>query len=324
MRSAFRRIAAALVLLAPVVGASAQDNYPTHPITMVVGFAPGGGTDTVSRIIAKTLAENVGQQVVVDNKAGAGGNIAADYVSKAAPDGYTLLLGNVGSLSVAPHIVAKLSYDPLRDLAPVTMAVVFANVIVVHPSVPANTLAEFVQLAKDKPGQLTYGSSGIGGAGHLAGELLKMMAHIDIVHVPYKGGGPAMQGILGGQISAYFATPVAAGPHIRAGKARALATTSATRSKLMADVPTVAESGYPGYEATNWYAYVVPAKTAPEIVARLNRELNKVLTKPEVIELLHKQGVEPQPGTPEELGKFIRSEYQTWGKVVKEAKIQAN
>jgi tripartite-type tricarboxylate transporter receptor subunit TctC len=324
MRSALRRIAAALVMLAPVASAGAQDNYPTHPITMVVGFAPGGGTDTVARILAKTLAENVGQQVVVDNKAGAGGNIAADFVSKAAPDGYTLLLGNVGSLSVAPHIVAKLSYDPLRDLAPVTMAVVFANVIVVHPSVPANTLAEFVKLAKEKPGQLTYGSSGIGGAGHLAGELLKMMAQIDIVHVPYKGGGPAMQGLLGGQISAYFATPVASGPHVRAGKARALATTGATRSKLMPDVPTVAESGYPGYEATNWYAYVVPGKTPPEIVARLNRELAKVLTKPDVIELLHKQGVEPQPGTPEELGKFIRSEYQTWGKVVKEAKIQAN
>ena len=317
------RFALAALAFFVVQGSFAQ-SYPAKPVTMVVGFAPGGGTDTVSRIIAKTLGENLGQQVIVDNKAGAGGNIAADHVARAAPDGYTLLLGNVGSLAVAPHLVARLSFDPLRDLAPVTMAVVFANVIVVHPSIPANTLAEFVTLAKAKPDQLTYGSSGIGGAGHLAGELLKMMANIDIVHVPYKGGGPAMQGLLGGQISAYFATPVAAGPHIRAGKARALATTGATRSKLMPDMPTVAESGYPGYEATNWYAYVVPAKTPPAIIERLSRELGKVLATPEVVDLLHKQGVEPQPGTPQELGRFIQREYQTWGKVVKEAKIQAN
>jgi len=297
--------------------------YPARPITSVVGFAPGGGTDTVSRIIGKTLGEQLGQQVLTENKAGAGGNIATDHVAKAAPDGYTILLGNVGSLAVAPHLVSTLPYDPLRDLAPITMAVVFPNLIVVHPSVPAGTLAEFIQLAKDKPGTLTYGSSGIGGAGHLAGELLKMMAKIDLVHVPFKGGGPAMQAMLGGQISAYFATPVAAGVHVKAGKAKALASTGPLRDPFMPDVPTVAEVGYPGYQATNWYAYMAPAKTPKEIIARLNREIVKALHAPEVKDLLNKQGLEPAPGTPEALARFIESEHKTWGRVVKEAGIKA-
>ncbi len=306
------------------IAGHALAQFPSRPVTMVVGFAPGGGTDTVARILAKTVSEGLGQQVVVDNKAGAGGNIATDYVAKAAPDGHTILLGNVGSLTVAPHLLASLPYDPLRDFAPITMAVVFANVIVVHPSVPANTLAEFVRLAKEKPGQITYGSSGIGGAGHLAGELLRIMAGIDLVHVPYKGGGPAMQGLLGGQISAYFATPVAAGPHMKAGKARALASTGTTRSAFLPEVPTVAESGYPGYEATNWYAYVAPAKTPKDIVERLNREIVRALGSPEVKELLAKQGLEPKPSTPEELARTMEREYATWGRVVKEAKITAN
>jgi tripartite-type tricarboxylate transporter receptor subunit TctC len=303
-------------------GALAQA-YPTHPVATVVGFAPGGGTDTVSRIIAKTLGDQLGQQVLTDNKAGAGGNIATDFVAKAPPDGYTLLLGNVGSLTVAPHLVKNLPYDPLHDLAPISMAVVFPNLIVVHPSVPANTLAEFIKLAKEKPGTITYGSSGIGGAGHLAGELLKMVAKIDIVHVPFKGGGPAMQAMLGGQIHAYFATPVAAGAHVKAGRAKALATTGPKRDPFMPDVPTVAESGYPGYEATNWYAYMAPAKTPKDVIARLNREIVKALGAPEVRELLHKQGLEPRPSNPEELAAHMKREYETWGRVVKEANIQA-
>ena len=303
-------------------GAFSQGRYPARTLTLVVGFEPGGGTDTVARIIAKPLAESLGQQVVVENRSGAGGNIAVDHVAKSLPDGYTIVLANVGSLAVNPHLL-KLPYDPLRDLAPITMAVVFPNLLVVHSSVPANTLAEFVKLAKDKPGEIAYGSSGIGGAGHLAGELLKMMAHIDLIHVPYKGGGPAMAGLLGGQIAAYFATPVAPLPHIKAGKAKAIATTGATRFTLLPDIPTIAESGYPGYEATNWYAYLAPAKTPKEIVERLNRELIKVLNAPDTIAALHKQGVEPKPGTPEELARYIAREYQTWGKVVKQAGIKA-
>jgi tripartite-type tricarboxylate transporter receptor subunit TctC len=222
---------------------------------------------------------------------------------------------------VNPHLL-KLPYDPLKDLAPITMAVVFPNLIVIHPSVPARNLAEFVKLAKDKPGTITYGSSGIGGAGHLAGALLGMMAGIDLVHVPYKGGGPAMAGLLGGQIDAYFATPVSPLPHIKAGKARPLATTGAKRSALLLDIPTVAESGYPGYEAINWYAYLAPAKTPREVIERLNRELTKVLATPDTVAALHKQGVEPQPSTPEELGRYIEREYQTWGRVVKQAGIK--
>jgi tripartite-type tricarboxylate transporter receptor subunit TctC len=304
--------------------ALAQPTYPARPITMVVGFAPGGGTDTVARVVAKKLTESMGQPVVVENKAGAGGNVATDHVAKAAPDGYTVLLGSVGSLAVAPHLISNLPYDPLRDLAPITMAVVFANVLVVQPSVPANTLADFVKLAKEKPGTITYGSSGIGGAGHLAGALLNMTAGIDLVHVPYKGGGPAMQGLLGGQIHSIFATPVSSGSQIKSGKVRALATTGATRSTYLPDVPTVAESGYPGYEATNWYAYLAPAGTPKEILGRLNRELVQALTAPDVREQLDRQGVEAKPGTPEELGKYIEREYATWGRVVKEAKIQVN
>lgn len=296
--------------------------YPSRPITLVVGFAPGGGTDTVARVMQGPLGARLGQQVIVDNKPGAGGNIATDMAAKSAPDGHFLHLANVGSLTVAPHLVANLPYDPVRDLAPVSIAVIFPNLVVIHPSVPARTLQEFITLARNNPGKYTYGSSGIGGAGHLAGELMKMMAKVDLVHVPFKGGGPAMQAMLGGQIHAYFATPVAAGPHVRAGKAKALATTGPKRDPLMPDVPTVAESGYPGYEATNWYAFVVTAKTPPEIVARLNKEVVATLKDPQVVDLLRKQGVEPSPSTPEEQRSFMKKELDTWGRVVREAKIQ--
>jgi tripartite-type tricarboxylate transporter receptor subunit TctC len=313
----------AAAALALAGGAFAQATYPSRPVSMVVGFAPGGGTDTVARILAKTVGDALGQQVVVENKAGAGGNIATDYVAHAAPDGHTLLLGNVGSLTVAPHIVANLPYDPLKDFAPITMAVVFANVVVVQASLPAQTLAEFVKLARDKPGTITYGSSGIGGAGHLAGELLKDAAKIDIVHVPYKGGGPAMQGMLGGQIHAYFAAPASVVGHIKSGRARALATTGPKRAQLLPDVPTIAESGYPGYEAMNWYAYVAPAKTPKGIINRLNREIVKALAAPDVIALLEKQGMEPSSSSPEELARYIAREYETWGRVVKQADIKA-
>jgi tripartite-type tricarboxylate transporter receptor subunit TctC len=311
-------VAAALALAAT----SAFAQYPNKPITTVVGFAPGGGTDTVSRIVAKTLGEQLGQQVLTDNRAGAGGNIATDFVIRSPADGYTLYLANVGALTVNPHLL-PLQYDPLKDLAPITMAVIFPNLVVVQPSLPANTLAEFIKLARDNPGKYTYGSSGIGGAGHLSGELLKMMAKVDITHVPFKGGGPAMQAMLGGQIDSYFATPVAAGPHVKAGKVKALATTGPKRDPFMADVPTIAESGYPGYEATNWYAYLAPAKTPKDVLERLNRELVKALGSAEVKDLFAKQGLEAAPGTPEELAAFMKREYDTWGKVVKEAGIKA-
>jgi len=319
-----RQVGLAALGIALAQASFAQTGYPSRTISMVVGFAPGGGTDTVARIVAPKLAASIGAAVVVENKAGAGGNVATDHVAKAASDGYTILLGNVGSLAVAPFLVAKLPYDPLRDLAPITMAVVFANVLVVDPALPIKDLADFVKVAKEKPGAISYGSSGIGGAGHLAGELLKQMAGIDIVHVPYKGGGPAMQGMLGGQVQAIFATPVSAGGQIKAGKIRAIATTGTSRSIHLPDVPTVAESGYPGYEALNWYAYLAPAATPRPIIERLNTELVRALKAPDVREQLDRQGVEPQPGTPEELRKYMERELATWGRVVKEAKIEVN
>ena len=319
-----RQVGLAALGIALAQASFAQTGYPSRTISMVVGFAPGGGTDTVARIVAPKLAASIGAAVVVENKAGAGGNVATDHVAKAASDGYTILLGNVGSLAVAPFLVAKLPYDPLRDLAPITMAVVFANVLVVDPALPIKDLADFVKVAKEKPGAISYGSSGIGGAGHLAGELLKQMAGIDIVHVPYKGGGPAMQGMLGGQVQAIFATPVSAGGQIKAGKIRAIATTGTSRSVHLPDVPTVAESGYPGYEALNWYAYLAPAATPRPIIERLNAELVRALKAPDVREQLDRQGVEPQPGTPEELRKYMERELATWGRVVKEAKIEVN
>ena len=319
-----KRLIALFLGLLAAGGALAQTPFAARQVSMLVGFAPGGGTDTASRIIAEKLAENIGQSVVVENRPGAGGNVATEMVARATPDGSVILLASVGSLTVTPHLVAKLPYDPFKDLAPITMAVVFPNLLVVHPSLGVNTLAEFVKLAAAKPGSITYGSSGIGGAGHLAGELFRMMAKIDIVHVPYKGGGPAVTDLLGGQISAVFATPASAGVHVKAGKIRGLAMTGAARSPSMPDVPTIAESGYPGYEATNWYAFVAPAKTPKDVLERWNRELVKVLNAPDVREQLFHHGFEPSPGTAEALTKYMEREYATWGRVVKEAKITAN
>jgi tripartite-type tricarboxylate transporter receptor subunit TctC len=314
----------AVVLAGLAQFALAQGAYPSRTITMVVGFAPGGGTDSVARVVAKKMGDSVGQTVIVENKAAAGGTVATHQVAKSPPDGYTILLGSVGSIAVWPHLNPKLPYDPLRDLAPITMAVEFPNVIVVNSTLPVKTLSEFVEAAKAKPGTIGYGSSGVGGIGHLAGALLALTAGIDIVHVPYKGGGPAMQDLLGGQIPAMVATPVTALPHVKSGKLRALATTGAARPAMMPDVPTVAESGYPSYEATNWYAYYAPAGTPKDVLARLHKELVDALNAPDVREQLDRQGVEAKPGTPEELTKYMERELATWGRVVNAAKLPAN
>jgi tripartite-type tricarboxylate transporter receptor subunit TctC len=312
-----RIVLAALALVA----SSAFAQYPSKPVTIVVGFEPGGGTDTTARIIQGPLGEQIGQQVVVENRAGAGGNIAVDYVAKQAPDGYIIVLANVGALAVNPHIL-KTPYDPLKDLLPISMAAEFANVLVVQPSLGINTVADYVKAAKQKPGTITYASSGIGGAGHLAGELLRSMAKIDIVHVPYKGGGPAMQGFLGGQVASFFATPISSVSQIRAGKAKAVATTGSKRAALMPDVPTVAEAGYQGYEALNWYGFLAPKGTPRDIIERLNKEIVKALANPQVVSALNKTGTEPKSSTPEEFAAYIKREYDTWGKVVKEAGIK--
>ena len=298
--------------------------FPNKSITMVVGFAAGGATDTAARIIAKKLGENLGQSVIVDNRAGAGGNIAHQQVANATPDGSVILLGSVGPLCIAPHLVAKLGYDPQKDLAPLTMGVSFPNVLVVHAGVPAKNFAEFLALAKAKPGTLDYASTGVGSASHLAGEMFKQRAGVDIVHVPYKGGGPAMIDLLAGRITGYYSTQSTAGPHIDTGKLRALAVTGLTRLPSMANVPTIAESGFPGFDATNWYAFVAPGKTSRAILDRWNTELVKVLTAPDVREQLNKHGLTPMPGTREELAATIKRESATWAKVIKDGKITAD
>ncbi len=310
-----------LAALAAAGGALAQSTFPSRPVTIVVGFAPGGGTDTVARVMQKRLTEYLGQSVVVENRAGAGGSIAADYVSKANPDGHTVLLGTIAALAVAPHLNSKLPYNPLRDFAPISMATVSGNVLVVHPSLPAKTLAEYVKEANSRPGGIPYGTSGVGSAGNLAGELFRLMAKANLIHVPYKGGGPAMSDLLGGQIPSVFASATTATPQVKAGKLRALGTTGAKRSATLPDVPTIAEQGYPGYEATNWYAFVAPAKTPRDIVTRLNREIVRTLRDPETHDAIFKQGEEPTPSTPEELAQHIEREYATWGRVIREARI---
>ena len=324
MISLIVRALAAGAALAFAAHAAAQSGFPTRPVTLTVGFAAGGGTDTAARIIAKKLGENIGQPVIVENKAGAGGNVAAQHVATAPPDGYTIHLTSVGPMSVAPAMQKSLPYDVKRDIAPLTMGVMFPNVIAIHPDVPAKTLAEFVALAKSKPGQINYASSGIGGAGHLSGELFKQRAGIDMVHVPYKGGGPAMADLLAGRVSMYPGVPSTVKPHIDGGKLRALATTGPVRTAVMPDVPTVAESGYPGFEASNWYAFVTSSKVPRDILEYWNRELVRVLKDPGVAAELAKHGLEPFPGTREELARYIEKETEVWGKVIREAKITAD
>jgi tripartite-type tricarboxylate transporter receptor subunit TctC len=301
--------------------AFAQD-YPSRPIRLLVPFAAGGGTDAAARVIAKKLSENLGQSIVVDNKGGAGGNIAAAEVAKAEPDGYTLFFGAIGPLSINPSLYRNLQFDPLQDFAPITMAVMFGNVLVAHPSVPANNLQELIALAKSNPGTLNYGSSGTGGVGHLAGELFASMADVDLVHVPYKGGGPAMIDLIGGQIQLVFATAPTAIEHVRAGQIKALGVTSGKRLEALPDVPTIAEAGFPGYEVINWYCFVAPAKIPKEIVTKLNQEILTAMASPDVRESLLKQGMDPTPTTPEELGTIIKSETEKWAQIIKDRNIK--
>jgi len=302
--------------------AAAAQNFPSKPITIVVGFEPGGGTDTTARIVGKALGEQIGQQVIVENRAGAGGTIAVAHVAKETPDGYTVVLANVGALTANPFIM-HLTYDPLKDLTPISMACIFANVLVVQPSLGVKTLADYVKLAKAKPKTVTYASSGVGGAGHLAGELLAIRAGIQLVHVPYKGGGPAMRGFLSKEVDSFVATPVSSVKQIEAGKAVAIATTGSKRAELMPSVPTVAEQGYPGYEALNWYGFLGPAGMPKPIVDRLHDEIAKALANPQVVAAMKKTGVEPESSKPEAFAAYIKKEYDTWGKVIKQAGIKA-
>ena len=301
-----------------------SDNYPNRPIRFIAANAPGGGLDITARAITPKLTATLGQQVIVDNRAGAAGSVAAEIVAKSAPDGYTIMVGSIGGLAVNPHLYKGLGYEPLRDLAAITWAVSGSNVLVVHPSVQAKSVQELIALAKAQPGKLSYGSSGAGNAGHLAGELFKGMAGVDMVHIPYKGGAPAMIDLLAGQIQLIFSSAPTAVPQVKNGKIRGLAVTTLKRSVVLPDLPTVSESGLKGFEADNWYGVVTTMKTPRPVIDRLNTEIVKALHAPDVRQLLLTQGLEVRTSTPQEFGAYIKSEYEKWGKVIRTAGIVAN
>jgi len=315
-------VASAMCIEAPL--AASADAYPVRPIRLVVGFPPGGGVDTTARAIAPRLAERLGQQIVIDNRPGATGNVAAELVANAPADGYTVSIGSIAPLAVNPSLYVSSPVDPLRDFAPITRIGDSTNVLVVHPSIAAASVKELVALARAKPGALNCGSSGIAGAGHLALALFNVLARTKITHVPYKGGGPAMVDLLGGNIQLIFATTASAAAYIKSGRIRALAVTTAKRSALMPELPTVAEAGLVGFEANNWYGFVAPAKTPSSIVLRLNKEAIAAMSLPEVKEMLFRDGVEIAPSTPEEFGAYMRSEHAKWAKVISAAGIKAN
>ena len=315
------RFLAAFACAAAVSSVFAQA-YPNRAVKIVVPYPPGGIGDTVTRALAQGLGEQLGQAFVIDNKPGASQMIGAELVAKAPPDGYTLFLGSVTSLAINVNSQRKMSYDPVRDFAPVSMAFFSPLYLVVNPSVPATSVRELIALAKAQPGKLTFASIGQGGSIHLAGELFRSMAGLDMTHVPYKGSAPALTDVIGGQVSLMFDAGVSALPQVRSGKLRGLAVTSAARSSSAPELPTVAEAGnLPGYEATIWFGLVAPAGTPREAVLRLSQEFARVSRQPALRERFAPQGVELASTTPEEFADIIRAEIPKWGKVLKDAKV---
>jgi tripartite-type tricarboxylate transporter receptor subunit TctC len=305
-----------LTLLVLVSG-SALAAYPDRPVRLIVPFPPGGPTDIVARPLAQNLSENLGQQVIVDNRGGAGGNIGAAAVVKSAADGYSLLMGTVGTHAINASLYKKLTFDPVKDFAPVSLVAQAAVVLVVHPSVPAKTLNEFIALAKFKPAQITFGSAGSGSPGHLTGELFKDMAGVDLVHVPYQGSAPAISDLLGGQIHAMFDPIQATLSHVKAGKLRILGVSSSKRSWALPDVPTIAEAGVPGFETTAWWAVFAPAGTPKEIITKLNTEIVKIMRSADMKERLRQLDIEPIGSTPDQLAAFMKTETAKWSRAVK-------
>ena len=305
-------------VLATIAGAAyAQPAYPNKPIRLVVPFSAGGPTDVLARAIGQKLNDSLGQPVIVENRPGAGGNIASDFVAKAPPDGYTLILGTVGTHAINASLYSKLPFDTVRDFTPVALVASATIVMVVHPSVPAKTVKELLALAKSKPHQLNFASPGSGTPQHLAGELFKTVAGVEIVHVPYKGAAPALTDLLGGQVSLGFVSLPAALPYVKAEKLMALGVTASKRSAVAPEVPTIAESGLPGYEVENWYGVLAPPGTPKEIVYKLNTEIMKLLQTQDIKERLNNQGFEILQSTPEQFVAFIKLELVKWAKVVK-------
>jgi tripartite-type tricarboxylate transporter receptor subunit TctC len=302
------------ILITPLTAAAQQ--YPTKAIRFVVPFAPGGGTDIIGRVVAQALNDALGQPVVVDNRGGAGSTLGTEIVAKSPADGYTILFGNI-SLAFNATLYTKLRYDTIRDLAPISLSAVQPNILVIHPGLPAKNLKEFIELARANPGKYNYASAGTGSGTHLAAELLKLQTKIDIVHVPYKGTGPALTDLLGGQINMMVSTFASALPHVKSGRMRALGVTTVKRSPAAPDVPTLIEGGVAGYDYSTWYGLLAPAGTPKPIIDMLNATNRKVLARDDIKQKLESQGVDPIVNTPAEFSAYMKSETEKWGKVVK-------
>jgi tripartite-type tricarboxylate transporter receptor subunit TctC len=313
---------AAISALAQITSAGLGAAYPAKSIRVIVGFPPGSGADITARVIGAKSGEALGQQVIVDNRPGAASNIAAELSAKAPPDGYTLFIGTVAN-TINATLYSRLPFDFARDFAPVALTTAAPNVLVVHPSVPAKSVKELVALAKSRPGQLNFASSGTGTAPHLSGELFKAMAGVNLVHIPYKGSPPAVTDLMAGEVALMFSPSSTVLPHVKSGRLRALAVTTASRLPSLPDLPTVAESGLKGYETITWFGFVTPAKTPPAIITRLNAEIVKVLALPDVRNQFEIQGIATIGGTPERFGDYIREEIAKWAKVIRLAGAKA-
>jgi tripartite-type tricarboxylate transporter receptor subunit TctC len=310
-----------VALCATSVWAAGPAPYPTKPVRMVIAFAPGGGTDIMGRIVGQKLSDLWPHPVVIDNRAGAGSTMGTDIVAKSPPDGYTLQTVSM-SHALNVNLYKKLPYDPVNDFAPIGLIAKAPNVLVVHPSVPAQSVKELIALARARPGQLNFSSSGSGGVSHLSAELFRIVAGIDIVHIPYKGAGPAMTALLSGEVQIMMATTPVASAQMKANRVRALAVSSAKRSPLMPALPTIAEAGFPGFETDTWYGMLAPRGTPPAIVNRVNGDLARILARAETKMLFEQQGAQPAGGSPEEFRAFIRSEVAKWAKVMKAARVE--
>lgn len=319
--SATRRVSG-FALVWMLCGAALAADYPDRSIRLIVPAAPGGGADFVARVVGAKLTESMGQTVVVDNRAGASGTIAAETTAKSAADGHTLFMGQSTSVVIAPQLYAKLGYDTLRDLMPVTLVARVPNVLVVHPGLTASSVAELIALAKARPGFLNFGSAGNGAPSHLAGEMFKTAAGVTMVHVPYKGAGLAVNALLAGEIQVMFAPSVAVLSQVKAGRLRALAVTSAVRSPAMPELPTLSESGLPGYDISSWFGLFAPAQTSGSVIDRLYRETAKALQSLDVQERFSREGAEPVASSPAEFGAYVRSEFAKYARLVKDTGIK--
>ena len=322
--SCLRRIIEVFCLLMLGAGPTVAQTYPVKPVRVIVPFPPGGAADIVARAITQEMGRAWSAQVVVDNRAGAGGLIGAEQAARAAPDGYTLLFASASPMTVSPHLAAKPPYHPLRDFTPIVLIGFSPNLIVVHPSLPARSMKDMIALARARPGQINYASNGVGTLSHLAMELVKYQARIDLVHVPYKGGAPAMVDTVAGHCSVFFAAYPTLSGQLKAGRLRALAVTSARRIALAPELPTVAEAALPGFEATQWWGAYGPVGLPADLVARLNADIGRALLSAEVKTRLAADGAEPAGGTPGDLAAYLRADYERWGKVVKASGIRAD